>query len=703
MADGLNIPGVSDRYKTNDLVKALIEKERLPLTKEEEKVETYKSQQDAWRGMNQKMSTLRDSVKTLYSFENPFNNKLSSSSDEGAVTVDAGREAEYGSFKLEVIQPAATDRFLSTEIDAEYQVKSGQYTFQVGEKNIDFNWKGGKLGDFVTALNKRGGDTLKAGLIGVSADKKSLLIESLKTGESNRLIFKNKAFDFAKEIDMIGESTTEKTSVKFSTEKIYTPQSLEEFSQRGIPELSKSRVEVKNESVVIGARGGFEVDLPEDGAARKNGRIEFSFREKMVEDPTLKEETIENHEPSDILELPVPGGIEYEGITVFNNPSESTLPPVQETEKETASAEVPPSPVKISNDKLFYIKDSNGKEHPVPQKYLKKGKDGTTTVTIPLKEYKDAKSLVVRNSNTGKEITMTQPNMFREEKSTGFKAKHAISTAQDATIKYEGITMTRASNDIDDVVPHLTLHIHDKTEKPATIKISPDTESAKDAIITFVGKYNQAVAEMNILSQNKPELISELDYLSDDEQEKMKERLGMFQGEMILTSGKSAMQQIVSGTYRYDANSTVTLLAQLGVSTNASGNAGGGYRPSQMRGYLEVDEKKLDAALAENLDQIKNLFGYDSDGDLIVDNGIGYRLDKQLTSWVQSGGIISAKTNSLESQIKSSNQKITRLQTQLDRKEAELKRKYAQMEGSLGSLESQQNSLQNFANQNQRK
>ena len=175
MADGLNIPGVSDRYKTNDLVKALIEKERLPLTKEEEKVETYKSQQDAWRGMNQKMSTLRDSVKTLYSFENPFNNKLSSSSDEGAVTVDAGREAEYGSFKLEVIQPAATDRFLSTEIDAEYQVKSGQYTFQVGEKNIDFNWKGGKLGDFVTALNKRGGDTLKASLIGVSADKKSLL------------------------------------------------------------------------------------------------------------------------------------------------------------------------------------------------------------------------------------------------------------------------------------------------------------------------------------------------------------------------------------------------------------------------------------------------------------------------------------------------------------------------------------------------
>ena len=165
MADGLNIPGVSDKYKTNDLVKALMDVERVPLTREEEKVETFKNQQEAWRGMNQKMSTLRDSCKTLYSFENPFNNKLTSSSDEAAVTVDAGREAEYGSFKLEVIQPAATDRFLSADIDSDYNVKEGQYTFQVGEKTIDFKWKGGKLGDFVNALNKRGGEQLRQALL----------------------------------------------------------------------------------------------------------------------------------------------------------------------------------------------------------------------------------------------------------------------------------------------------------------------------------------------------------------------------------------------------------------------------------------------------------------------------------------------------------------------------------------------------------
>ena len=146
----------------------------------------------------------------------------------------------------------------------------------------------------------------------------------------------------------------------------------------------------------------------------------------------------------------------------------------------------------------------------------------------------------------------------------------------------------------------------------------------------------------------------------------------------------------------------ITMLSQIGVSTNASGGTRGGYNPSQMRGYLEVDEKKLDQSLASNLNDIKNIFGYDSDGDLIIDDGIGLKLDKQLSAWVQSGGIINTKNQAIDSKIKATNTKITKLQTQLDRKEAELKMKYANMQGTLGGLESQQNSIQNFANQSNR-
>ena len=123
MAD-ISIPGVTDKYKTNDLIEALMKKERLPLTREQETLDRYKEQQTAWNGMNQKMSSLRTNTKTLYSFENPFNNKLASSSEENSITASPGREAAYGSFKVDVIKPATADRFLSGELDKDFNFSS---------------------------------------------------------------------------------------------------------------------------------------------------------------------------------------------------------------------------------------------------------------------------------------------------------------------------------------------------------------------------------------------------------------------------------------------------------------------------------------------------------------------------------------------------------------------------------------------------
>ncbi|MCR5079757.1 MAG: flagellar filament capping protein FliD [Treponema sp.] len=695
MADGINIPGVSDKYKTNDLVEALMKVERVPLEREKTSLENYQKQQDAWRTVNQKMSSLRDSVKTLYSFENPFNNKLSSSSDEDAVTVEAGREAEYGSFKIDILQPAAADRFMSDEIDSDYKVPQGKYTFTVGEKTVDFTWKGGKLNDFVNALNKRGGGTVKASLIGVSKDKKSLLIESLKTGEENRLIFENKALDLAKETGMITMVKPEKSTIKIRLSELTAPSILEDGTE--LPSVSRNNVSVKNDKIRVGARNGFEYKFPEEAKAKPENTFSFTFNAEKVADIT--EKSFESVSEAENLVLPNAGSITYEGITVYNNTSDSTLPPPGEEQTEQISNA---NPVSTENEKLFFIKDINGNETLLDSKYFKTSENGEVTVSFKLADFEDPESLVLRNSNTGKEIVLSFPVSSNEAKSAGYEPNHAITRAQDAKIKYEGITMTRASNDVDDIVPHITLHIHDKTEKQATIKIQPDTESAKNAVINFVGKYNQVIAEMNILSTAKPEIISELDYLSKDEQDEAKERLGMFQGDFSLTNGKSSIQRIITTNYKAREDSEITLLSQIGVSGNASGSRSG-YNPAQMRGYLEIDEKKLDAALENNLSQIKDLFGFDSDGDLIIDDGIALKLDKTLTSWVQSGGIISNKTSLLDSRIKDSNKKITKLETQLERKEQELKQKYSSMQGTLNNLEGQQTTIQNFSNQNNNK
>ena len=168
-----------------------------------------------------------------------------------------------------------------------------------------------------------------------------------------------------------------------------------------------------------------------------------------------------------------------------------------------------------------------------------------------------------------------------------------------------------------------------------------------------------------------------------------------------LSSIKSNMANIISAGYKYSDLAEVTMLSQLGIATNAAGFSGT-YSQSKLRGYLEIDEKKLDSALENHLEDIKAMFGYDSDGDLIIDSGIAYNLDKQINAYTQTGGILSLKTSTLDTKIKSSEKKIATLETQMKEKEADLKNKYSQMEGSLNSLESQQNQITNFTNQQNR-
>ena len=689
----ISIPGVSDKYKTNDYIEALMKKERIPLTREQESLDRYKEQQGAWRGVNQKMSALRDSTKTLYSFENPFNNKIANSSDERAITAEAGRDATVESIKVDVIKEATADKFLSQGLDKSSKVPKGVYTFEIGEKKITFNWKGGKVTDFVNSLNKRGVNTLKASLVGISDGKSALAIESLKTGDENRLVLKDDALTFALENKIVEKSKKDVTSFGTSLSEFESPidestlvnSKISETEQEGMPPLTKTFVDFDESSgkIIVPPRSGFTLSIPEEYRSITSEVFEFSYSTEQVEDLTEELNIKRTTRP----ELPNVGIATFESITVENEQIETNLPPVS-TE--------PLLPITGHED--FYIHNSDGSEVKLESAGLSiDSETGEKTISFSLKDYPDAESIVVRNRNTGTQLAISEFSTYDEKKNLGYAPVNPVSEAGDAVIKYEGITITRPTNKIDDVVPHVTLNVKAPTKETATIDITSDKEAAKNALIEFVGRYNQVLAEMTILSENKPEIITELDYLSDAEKEEAEAKLGMFQNDFSLTNGKSSLRAIVTANYRWSDEATLTMLNQIGISSRASGSTGG-YVASQMRGYLEIDEKKLDSALDEHMDEIKNLFGYDSDGDLVVDSGIGYAIDRQLTSWTQSGGIIASKNNGIDSKIKASESKIRRLETQLSSKESQLRNKYGQMEGTLNNLNAQSATVSNFAN-----
>ena len=483
---------------------------------------------------------------------------------------------------------------------------------------------------------------------------------------------------------MITKIKPQTTTIGLTRNDFRTPEDTVQEQAR-MPKINSSKLIVSDNNITVPPRTGFSIQIPNNVTNEKGNHLQFSIKSKEVQDITIEL----NKQPEKPI-FPESGIASFKDVIIHNAPVDDSLP------TETL---IKPEPLeKITTDNVLYVKMIDGSEKLIQTPSLFTSNE--TTIDIPLDEYEGIQAIILRNRNTGHEFSLSSIEAMNPSQNLGFIPQHPITVADDAIIKYEGITIKRPTNEIDDVIPEITLNIHDKTEKTATISIKPDVESAKDALITFVGNYNQAISELNILSQNKPELIEELDYLSEEEKETEREKLGLFLSDSTLTGLKSNLQTTTTAKYQFSDSATITMLSQIGIATNATNYSG--YTPSKLRGYLEIDEKTLDSQLEKHLEDVKNIFGYDSDGDLIIDSGIGVKLDKQLTAYVQSGGIFALKTSGLDAKIKSTEQKIARLEAQLDDKEADLRIKYGRMEGTLNSLESQQSTISNFSKQQNR-
>lgn len=645
----ISIPGVTaSKYKTDELIAGLMKAERIPRDRADADVKAYKLQQSAWRDVNQYSTTLRDSVKSLYSYNNPFTEKIVGSTNEGAVTASATRDAVNQSFKIAVSQVAAADSFLSSDIPADGKVPKGTYDFSVGETKISFAWKGGSYKEFTDAINRRGNGAIRSSIIKVTDKTQAILIESLKTGAKERLSFGGDALPFALEVGLI----------KRNDSSAVTP--------------SQTAVTAKPDSTSL-------VQFSQTVRAKDGFVLEYTVSSTGIS----ADETASN--TPDEPQIGNPGNITYGGITVENAAPETAL--------SNAVERAPKAPV--NDPSVFSLRSTKGIAIPLPPI---PETDAKTTVTVPLAEYGDVNALLVHNRNTGKTVAIEGIRIYDPKASGEYAPVNPVSVAQDAIIKYEGITITRATNDISDIVPGVTINIHEQTEKTETLSIKPDTEPAKESIIEFVASYNRVMAEINILTQDKPEIITELQYLTADEKKTAEEQLGLLQGDTTLGGIKSAIQRITSNSYKSDAVNPYTMLSQIGISTKSG--TGGSVETSRLRGYLEIDEKKLDDALKNRMSDVKSLFGYDTDNDLIIDNGVAQAMDTMLAPYVQTGGIFGTRTSGLATKISTTEKKITQLDEQLKDKEAELKQTYGKMEGTLNSLQSQSNSINNFSKQN---
>jgi flagellar hook-associated protein 2 len=107
-------------------------------------------------------------------------------------------------------------------------------------------------------------------------------------------------------------------------------------------------------------------------------------------------------------------------------------------------------------------------------------------------------SLVLKSRDTGAEqaITATFDDGDPDTSDDDFLELSNVQTAQDAEFVYNGVTITRPTNTVDDLIPGVTFELL-KADTTNTVKISQDKEGIADTVQTFIDTYNSWIQAMN--------------------------------------------------------------------------------------------------------------------------------------------------------------------------------------------------------------
>ncbi|MDR2543692.1 MAG: flagellar filament capping protein FliD [Treponema sp.] len=662
------VPGIRSRFNTEQIVEDLMTIERIPRNRVQNNIDTLQLQKGYLQEVGRRVSSLGESARFLFSFQNPFHDRIVQSGDDSVITATANRQASEQTLRFSVKQTAQADRFLSQPLDERMRLEAGTYTFTVGNDEISIPFRGGTLRDFVDILNRRGRDKISASFISVQSGTRSLLIESRETGAGARLGFAGDAKDLALNIGMMQPNPGSE-------------------AQRSIPINENTVRGVSNTMINDGV-----LQVPVQTSASIPLNITVSDNSPLV----LRLETRTNVDSNNaVIPGPPPGpsvpsgSVTFGGITIQNEPSSAPTPAWQ----------APPVPVRNDDMSVLTLAFSDGTSVKLP---AISDSGNFVPRQYDLADFARGKTIVslnVENANTHREVLIGNAEILDPTAtSDGLRPVNAVSTARDAIVSMEGLEISRSTNIIDDLIPGVTLNVRGVSERQIDLNVSANIPAVKDAIISFVGNYNRLMAELNILTRRDDSVIDDITYMSSDEASEMRERLGVFSTDSALVTLRNNLQRVITAPYPTHLERELTLLSQIGVSTNA--DRASGYDPSRLRGYLQINERELDAALETKITAIRELFANDTTGDLLADTGVAFNVDALIRPFSGSAGIISLKANAIDSRIGQDERRLVTIDRQLASKEQELRIQYARMEAAYAQMERMSSSLDNFSQQN---
>ncbi|MEG0254345.1 MAG: flagellar filament capping protein FliD [Vagococcus sp.] len=293
--------------------------------------------------------------------------------------------------------------------------------------------------------------------------------------------------------------------------------------------------------------------------------------------------------------------------------------------------------------------------------------------------------LVLTQNETGEtdfEVTGTLLNEL------GLDADSAKYTkGQNAKFTVDGMEVIRSSNEINDVIENVTIHLLGETKENVNLSLKTDTEKLTSAVKDFVDQYN-----------NVMDFVSEK--LSIGDPSKKDNKAGTLNGDGSLMRLQSSLRFMMTGSPGENDKTDIITPMQLGIESK------------DKTSKISFDEAKFKEALKKDPESVQNFFYHETkemkevthpDGTTTSEfekTEVGYTvklkelMNEYLDDTKGKKGVFKSKAETLESNMKDIDERIKRFNVKIDKKKDYYVRTFTKLDQVMMNAEAQMAYLQ---------
>ena len=285
-------------------------------------------------------------------------------------------------------------------------------------------------------------------------------------------------------------------------------------------------------------------------------------------------------------------------------------------------------------------------------------------------------------SLAGGSLSLT-PNILDSDGVIVTAGSGLLQSAQDAQLTVDGLSLTRSSNRIDDIISGVTLDLNATTTGTANLNLALDTTPVASKLTALVDAYNMV---QTVLSDAYNKDSKTADYgaslVGDSTVQTIRSEV-----RAMFTSGSS----LLVNDNAYVASGKMTALRDLGITLDA-------------KGVMSLDKAKLSTSLQSDFAGAVKMLTNNVSGSFISStdkNGVANDAINRLTSLLSNDGLLVVQSNNAAQKVTDYEDQLTQLNDRMTKLLERYNKQFAAMETIVGQSKSLQTSLKStFDNMN---